>query len=487
MSTKEELVKPHNSKKKNFILCIVSSIFLSLSFGSLLILGNFNVYIVSYIHNCPGQEYVNLQYGNLMVPILTFAMTCFSPISGSIEKKIGPKFTIILGEVVIAIFLTLFYFQRNIWFTYFICFGIGFGYSIIHFIPVKNSCLYYPKYKGIIATSILSFGTIFSSIFNLLGELVVNPDGQTTINDFYPEDISEKYKTLILYIGIITIVGTILCIIFFVQYKPNFEIKNENSENETDITSNNNNPDFLKDDNYYFGIKKIMKNYRIWLIASLGALAGFSCGYVLNTFRTFVSLTQKEKEDGQIIKYLGSFILICLCIFGPIFGYLTDKLGFRVIISTVTFLGILDSVGLAIFLDHAILYRIFMCTAGIIMSGLIASINPHVMGVFGIKYALELNGIVGVFLGVSNLIGAIASFIFGIFWPKGSEIIKPYRIVFIVASACNIIAFILQWFEPVEEFDFSDKDEIIEKKIDENYCKDDKLIRASNATSDSYY
>ena len=487
MSTPEEKTKFCNSKKTNFILCIISSIFLSLGFGSLLVLGNFNVYIVSYIHSFSDQDFVNLQYGNLMVPLLTFAMTCFSPISGFIEKKIGPKFTIILGEIIIVIFLTLFYFQKNIWLTYFICFGIGFGYSIIHIIPVKNLCFYYPKYKGVISTSILSFGTIFSSIFNFLGEKVVNPGGDPAEDDFYPKEISENFKILIIYIGIINAVGTVLCIIFFVEYNPRFEIKN-GKENTIESQTENNNANFIKNDTYYIQIRKIMSNYRIWLIATFGCLAGFTCGYVLNTFRTFVSLTQTSKKDGKIIQYLGSFVLICLCVFSPIIGFLSDKLGFRVIIVTITFLGIIDSVGLAVFLDHKILYRVLMCGAGVIMSGLIASINPHVMGVFGIRYALELNGIVGLFLGVTNLLGAITSFVFGIIWAKGFEIIKPYRIVFMVGSLLSIIAFVLQWFEPTKEFDFGNKSEIIEKKeIGDNYNNEEKLIRESNATSDAYY
>ena len=62
-----------------------------------------------------------------MVPIMTFAMTCFTPISGLVEKKFGSKFSIISGEIIIDIFIIFFYFQRNIWFAYFICFGLGFG------------------------------------------------------------------------------------------------------------------------------------------------------------------------------------------------------------------------------------------------------------------------------------------------------------------------------------------------------------------------
>ena len=478
----EEKTKTPRSKKANFILCILSSVFLSLGFGSLMVLGNFNVYIVSYIHEAPSQKYVNLQYGNLMVPILTFAMTCFSPISGPIEKKFGPKFTIILGQIIIAIFLILFYFQQNIWFAYVICFGIGFGYSIMAMIPIKNACFYYPKYKGIIATSFMSFGTIFSSIFNLVGEkIIVNPKGKEIIDGFYPEDVSKNIKTLIIYIGIISAIGTLFGIICFMEYNSNLE-EDENNI----ISSNDNNIEFLKkDENYNLGIKKILKNYRIWLIAIFGCLGAFYCGFALNTFRTFISLTQNTEEDMEFIQYLGSIILICLCISGPIWGFLSDKLRFRITIVTISFLGILDSVGLAIFLNHKIMYRILICACTVIMSGIMSVLNPHIMEVFGIKYSLELTGIAGLFSGIANLGGAITSFVFGIIWDKAEEIIEPYRIVFIVGASFSIIAFILQWFEPSEKFEFN-IEEVVEQKTDDNN-KEDEILRPSTATTDSNY
>ena len=449
------------TKKTNFIYCMISTTILSLGFGSILMLGNFNVYIVSYIHDQKGQEFVNLQYGNLMVPLLTFAMTCFTPISGPLEKKFGPKLTIILGEIIIAIFLILFYIQKNIWFSYFICFGIGLGYSIIQLIPVKNLCFYYPKHKGVISASIPGIGIISSAIFNIIGEKIINPDGKTTVNGFFSKEINDNSKILFLYILIVNIICTTISLIFFVQYNPKFESsENINCLNEIDEK-------IIKDDDYYKNLKKIIKNYRIWNIGIFGAFAGFSVGFVLTTSRTFLSLTQTGEDDGKIIQYLGAFIVLCLCVFAPIWAILSDKIGFRKAIVIVTFLGILDSTGLIFFLNEKIMYRILICIAGIILSGIIAVIGPHVMGVFGIKYSLELNGITGIFSGITSLGGAITSFVFGIIWDKAEDIIFPYKIVFIIGSVMSILAFILQWFEPEEEFDFGDM-----KKIDEEKCED---------------
>ncbi len=113
------------------------------------------------------------------------------------------------------------------------------------------------------------------------------------------------------------------------------------------------------------------------------------------------------------------------------------------------------------------------------IAGLMTAINPHVMGVYGIKYTLELNGIIGIFSGISSLVGAIISFVFGLIWTTGKEIIFPYRVVYTVGSVLSISAFILQWFEPNEEFVYDE----IEKDV--NNVDEGRLTVSSIASNSS--
>ena len=488
MTELEIIQRPENEnlfnklKKINFTFCVISAIFLSIGFGSLLILSNFNIYIISYVHNKEGQEYVSLIYGNLMPPILTFAMVFFSSLSGIIEKKIGPKITIVLGEIIIIIFLALFYFfNNNIWQTYIIFFGIGFGYSIIYFIPVKNLCFYYPKNKGIISAFIVSLKIFFFIVFNIIGKKIINPDEKPTDGGFYPLDISENYKKLVIFIGIITILGTVLSILFFIKYEPYFDRKTE-TQNETESENSINNNKIIKGEKNAREIKIILKNYRIWIISLIAAFCIYPCIFIFSSLGTFFSLNQTSEEDEKFIYLL---IFICLFILGPIWGLINDKFGFRIAIIILTILGILDNVGFIFFLDKN-LYKILICVTCVISSGILASFNPHIMEVFGIKYVLELNGILGLFLGLSSLGGAVTSIIFGIIWENESEIINPYKIVFIVGIGLNILAFILQWFDSNDEFDFGIIEKIREIKKIHN-SKLQSLTTSSFSSSDSNY
>lgn len=143
-------------------------------------------------------------------------------------------------------------------------------------IPIKNACFYYPKNKGIIVNGFMSFSMIFSGVLNMLGEIfIVNPSGDSTIDIFYLLDISKKITTLFLYFGIINSFGALFGVILFKEYNPSLEI--ETVENALD-----NEDSVKKVGNYLNDMIKIMKNYRI------------------NTFRTFVSLTQTSIEDGKL-------------------------------------------------------------------------------------------------------------------------------------------------------------------------------------------
>ena len=131
------------SKRLKFILSLFSAIFFILGQGVLMSSTSINVYILSYIHH--KDKWVDMQYGNLMMPIMTFFLSLFSPLSGPLENLFGPIITLIMGSIITEICLFLFYLQRNIWIFYSITLLSGLGVGISVNIPLKNACFYYPK------------------------------------------------------------------------------------------------------------------------------------------------------------------------------------------------------------------------------------------------------------------------------------------------------------------------------------------------------
>ena len=115
-------------KKTKFILSVLSAIFFLLGQGVVIGASGLSVYILSYIHH--KDKWVDMQYGNLMMPFMTFCLSLFSPISGPLEKKCGPLISLFISYIIIEICLFLFYIQRNIWVFYSITLFAGFGAGI---------------------------------------------------------------------------------------------------------------------------------------------------------------------------------------------------------------------------------------------------------------------------------------------------------------------------------------------------------------------
>ena len=84
--------------KTKFIFSLLSAIIYQLGSSVVVTIGNFSVYFVSYIHY--KYEWVNMQYGNSMAPTILLLLAIFSPLSGLLEEKIGPRFTLLISSII---------------------------------------------------------------------------------------------------------------------------------------------------------------------------------------------------------------------------------------------------------------------------------------------------------------------------------------------------------------------------------------------------
>jgi len=102
------------------------------------------------------------------------------------------------------------------------------------------------------------------------------------------------------------------------------------------------------------------------------------------------------------------------------------------------------------------------------ISGFSASINPHIMEIFTIKYTLEIGGLIGFFSGLNSIICSILSFIVSFYYTTGEELKTPYKVIYIIGTILSGIGFILNYYESGEKFNFddnNDKKESEEQKI----------------------
>ena len=464
-------------KKTKFILSVLSAIFFLLGQGVIIGSSGIGVYILSYIHH--KDKWVDMQYGNLMMPFMTFSLSLFSPISGSLEKTCGPINSLFISFIIIEICLFLFYIQRNIWIFYSITLLVGFGAGISSQIPIKNACFYYPEKKGLISSVIMSFIGVSAALYIFIGENIVNPDKEGVIDQekepYYSEEVSERSKNYFLFAMIALPIFTFLSFLFFYKYNPNCE--NEENEEENEEENNEENKEEIKEElkdnfikkdkkkkklNSFYkpspskNIKIALKSFRFWRNIIISGVMPFWLYFIQSSFRAYVVMLG---VDTNIIYFLGSGISLISCILGPVWASLVDKFGFQPIIMVI---GIISS-GMPIyfffFLNNQLFYVIGLIISTSILVGIMASVTPHLMQIYGLRYYLTIGGLARLFNDLCSFTAAITTIVLSVYFKNAQELLFPYRMVVAGGFFLSVLGLIMIFFENDDKFIYGDEKE----------------------------
>ena len=318
-------------------------------------------------------------------------------------------------------------------------------------VPVNNLFFYYPKKNGIINSLVGASIVILSTVFGLLGEKIINPEKYTLSKDeqFYPLEISQKYIIFYKYILYIYPFVQILVFLLIKKYNPAYdeELIEENNINE--IENKDQNQIIKKDENYSKNINSAILDKRIWRITGIIVLSPFSLDFSRNTFRVYGALVS---INGTIMQYSSLLTGIPVIIFSPLWGYIADKYKYEILIKILTSSSLIISLLLSLFSQYNAFYTIFIFIITIFTMGFLTVNHLHILRVYGIKYNLEIGGIIGIFSGLFNVSYALLSFIISKFYHTGEELKFAYRFVFIGGIIISSIAFYLALYEKDDKF-----------------------------------
>lgn len=464
-------------KKTKFILSVLSAIFYLLGQGVIIGTSGLSVYILSYIHY--KDEWVDMQYGNLMMPFMTFFLSLFSPISGPLEKTCGPLISLFISSIINEICLFLFYIQRNIWVFYSIALLAGFGAGISSNIPIKNACFYYPEKKGLISSIIMSFIGVSVALYIFIGENIVNPEKEGVIDQetdpYYSEEVSKRSKNYFLFAMIDLPIFTCLSFLLFYRYNPNCESEEEDEEekDKNNIESKEVIKEELKDNfiskgkkqkklNSFYkpspskNIKIALKSFRFWRNIIISGVMPFWLFFIQSSFRAYVVMLG---VDTNIIYFLGSGISLISCFLGPIWASLVDKFGFQPIIMIIGIISTIMPIYFFFFLDNNLFYVIGLIIAISILVGIMASVTPHLMQIYGLRYFLTIGGFARLFNDLSSFLAAIATIVISIYFKNAKELLFPYQMVVAGGFFLSVIGLIMIFFENDEKFIYGDENE----------------------------
>lgn len=173
---------------------IVGGFLVHLSLGTLYTFGNIAPYVVSYIRN--ESHPADLRQGTTTW-IFAFALmgqggSMF--LGGWMVRKIGPRWTTLIGGWIMSLGVGLTYFTIKVSFwlvllTYGLLFGVGVGIAYIG--PLSSAMKWLPKWKGLANGIVVAGFGLGALIYNIVQTIYVNPDNKTA----QPDENGEEYFT----------------------------------------------------------------------------------------------------------------------------------------------------------------------------------------------------------------------------------------------------------------------------------------------------
>lgn len=174
------------------ILVIIGGFMVHLSLGTIYTFGNMAPYIVSYIRNQSHPETLNQGTTAWIFALALIGQGGAMFLGGWLVKKIGSRWTTLIGGWTMSAGVALSYFtiKASFWLlllTYGLVFGIGVGLAYIG--PLTVAMRWLPKWKGFANGIVVAGFGLGALIFNAVQTIYINPKNIEAV----PDKDGEKY------------------------------------------------------------------------------------------------------------------------------------------------------------------------------------------------------------------------------------------------------------------------------------------------------
>ena len=367
-------------------------------------------------------------------------------------------------------------------------------------VPIKNACSFMPERKGLISAIIVSFGHISGALCTISGEYIVNNERKELKENekLFPLEIAGRvqiyYQCMFVFIGICLA----LSLLFMFQYKSEQisliqEIKFNNDfslnahDNEFDVyyspqiqpkTSVRKEQELLippmtlsatimplqsneRIDKSNKNFKQILHSCRFWMLAVNYSCTVYSSAMHLTVFKP-LGIKHNFDVDMLTFTYASSFCL--LIVIGPLIGYLSDRVSFTVLNTSMNVVGIISNVAMlySFHFNNQLIFAIFNVIHLLCCPNLLSILNAHVMKVYTLQFFVEAIGVLGIFSVLGSIFESCIPLIMTTYFHDENN-----QIAYCIGIGLNIIGIILSAIEKDTEFKFQTKEVNRDKEIEE--------------------
>jgi hypothetical protein len=472
-SKKEEDI---SKKEKNSIVLIdaiknlIANEIFSFASTSLLTIVSILVYRISYLRHCQEEKTLDLQHLYFNSIIFTFSMTAINLFATTIEKKLGLKWSIVVGTLIQIISFLILFFSKNYYLdllAYFVLGGSVFPLNLM----TRNAMFFFFQIRGKLmgASSIVS--ALRSSGFSILYEkVVINPmSDEADVDDkFYTYDVSKRFLNYILINIIINAVCCIFTAIIIVPYNkekhgnglsfggdtPSINPAEEN-ENEKKGEEENQSDDSQKEEKKKSFKKTFMKNAikskRVINLAIISVLSSQLAGFFGEQWRNIAIRnnipTSYQQNTLAIIPFVTCFSQL-------VFSWLSDSIPFRYLYSVLSLIQAFNSIIFCFTFQSPFLFSLVVLFHFLINGGVLAITSPHYMKVFGLNKYIEAGTMIGIPTILLTPLNKVLMFLFDTYLIGNNtqNLFGRYFILYLILGALKGIAGVLSCFESEEPF-----------------------------------
>lgn len=472
--TKSPPINDPINTTNNGILSIIGAIIHGIGLMSMMVYMGFSTYMISYLRYFQKEDEkpLSLNYTYFLMPILNITIGIGIPFSGVLEFKLGTRLLILYSSLYLILCCIIQYFSKVVYLNFVAIFLFAVGFSLSVAVTSKNACMYFPQRRGLI-TGILSLvQSIFSAILNIIGEkIIINPKSIDPVRGFYPYEAAKNVRKFYIFqiccVSITTIIGVSLIVGYKLRGKRrpppkkdeiNADTKEplmpEETEEKKSIENdeNNDNNEKIKVNekesivNYSTTqVKSAAKSFRVWRLFLMNIFSSPLNDFIIIAWRPIAIY---KLMPTNIIQNVNSFTSLTQLFVRPLFGYLSDKLPYRVL---RIILGIMNFIAGLLFyfsFGNVKLFVTLIIVNSIASNGIFSLNSPHYMKVFGMKHVIEISGIIGLAAVIMGPICSISAFF--VEHNLKDSLDEVYKYMFIISSLLSIGDICLTFFETEE-------------------------------------
>lgn len=194
--------------------------------------------------------------------------------------------------------------------------------------------------------------------------------------------------------------------------------------------------------------KKALKSFRVWKLFILNLCYYLALNLILTMWRP---VGMYKNIPTGALQNIGTINFIMTSVGTPFFGFLADKLPFRILYCIIGGFCSLIGFTFCFSFGNKYLFAVMVCGMNFILGGFIAGLPPHYMKVFGMKYYVEIGGVIGL---ASLIMGPLCAFF--AFFVENNVDNKDlaYKIIFNSGAALNIVSIVIAILESDDEFEY---------------------------------